>query len=171
MRLWPGRSSWNWMPISSQKRPFIRPASPREPFCPGVPVGSRGEAGLRTPPTGRKLLWYLQTYSGGPKRPLVRRIWRAGITVGAITGSSRGAGYRDVAHPGCGGDNTHHEERGCHQAASAGWLGAGTGERLTPSVPQAPGQPGLVTVPHPKSDIPRPTLRSIYRQAGWDWRT
>lgn len=33
-----------------------------------------------------------------------------------------------------------------------------------------PGQPGLVTVPHPESDIPLPTLRSIYRQAGWTWR-
>lgn len=29
---------------------------------------------------------------------------------------------------------------------------------------------GLVTVPHPKSEIPLPTLRSIYRQAGWTWR-
>jgi predicted RNA binding protein YcfA (HicA-like mRNA interferase family) len=34
-----------------------------------------------------------------------------------------------------------------------------------------PGHPGLVTVPHPKSDIPRSTLRNIYRQAGWNWRT
>ncbi|MTW20861.1 type II toxin-antitoxin system HicA family toxin [Allochromatium palmeri] len=33
-----------------------------------------------------------------------------------------------------------------------------------------PGQPGLVTVPHPKADIPLPTLRSIYRQAGWPWK-
>jgi predicted RNA binding protein YcfA (HicA-like mRNA interferase family) len=40
-----------------------------------------------------------------------------------------------------------------------------------------PGQPGLVTVPHPKADIPLPTLRSIYRQAAgpgsescdWHW--
>lgn len=31
-------------------------------------------------------------------------------------------------------------------------------------------KPGLVTVPHPKADIPLPTLRSIYRQAGWPWR-
>ena len=29
---------------------------------------------------------------------------------------------------------------------------------------------GLVTVPHPRKDIPLPTLRSIYRQAGWPWR-
>ncbi|MCA1779291.1 MAG: type II toxin-antitoxin system HicA family toxin [Xanthomonadaceae bacterium] len=28
-----------------------------------------------------------------------------------------------------------------------------------------PSKPGLVTVPHPKRDIPLPTLRSIYRQA------
>ena len=26
---------------------------------------------------------------------------------------------------------------------------------------------GLVTVPHPKQDIPKGTLRSIFRQAGW----
>jgi len=31
------------------------------------------------------------------------------------------------------------------------------------------GTPGSVTVPHPKKDIPITTLRSIYRQAGWDW--
>jgi len=28
---------------------------------------------------------------------------------------------------------------------------------------------GRVTVPHPQKDIPVATLRSIYRQAGWDW--
>jgi predicted RNA binding protein YcfA (HicA-like mRNA interferase family) len=33
-----------------------------------------------------------------------------------------------------------------------------------------PGRPGLVTVPHPKAEIPLPTLRSIHRQAGWPWR-
>lgn len=33
-----------------------------------------------------------------------------------------------------------------------------------------PQKPGLVTVPHPKREIPLPTLRSIYRQAGWPWR-
>ena len=26
-----------------------------------------------------------------------------------------------------------------------------------------------VTVPHPKKDIGMKTLRSIYRQAGWEW--
>ena len=26
---------------------------------------------------------------------------------------------------------------------------------------------GLVTVPHPKKDLPAGTLRSIFRQAGW----
>ena len=26
---------------------------------------------------------------------------------------------------------------------------------------------GLVTVPHPKRDLPRGTLRSIFKQAGW----
>jgi predicted RNA binding protein YcfA (HicA-like mRNA interferase family) len=31
-------------------------------------------------------------------------------------------------------------------------------------------KPGLVTVPHPKKDIPIGTLRSIYRQAGWKWK-
>lgn len=29
----------------------------------------------------------------------------------------------------------------------------------------------LVTVKHPDSDIPVGTLRSLFRQAGWDWRT
>lgn len=28
---------------------------------------------------------------------------------------------------------------------------------------------GRITVPHPKKDLPIGTLRSIYRQAGWDW--
>jgi predicted RNA binding protein YcfA (HicA-like mRNA interferase family) len=28
---------------------------------------------------------------------------------------------------------------------------------------------GLVTVPHPKRELPIGTLRSIYRQAGWKW--
>lgn len=30
-----------------------------------------------------------------------------------------------------------------------------------------PIKPGLVTVKHPDGDIPRPTLQSIERQAGW----
>ncbi|MFW6124604.1 MAG: type II toxin-antitoxin system HicA family toxin [Pirellulales bacterium] len=30
-----------------------------------------------------------------------------------------------------------------------------------------PERPGLVTVPHPRRDLPRGTLRNIYRQAGW----
>jgi predicted RNA binding protein YcfA (HicA-like mRNA interferase family) len=33
-----------------------------------------------------------------------------------------------------------------------------------------PAKPGLVTVPHPKKDLPIGTLRSIYRQAGWKWK-
>ena len=32
-----------------------------------------------------------------------------------------------------------------------------------------PAKPGKVTVTHPRKDIPVATLRSIYRQAGWDW--
>ena len=28
---------------------------------------------------------------------------------------------------------------------------------------------GIVVVPHPKRDIPIGTLRSIFKQAGWDW--
>jgi len=35
---------------------------------------------------------------------------------------------------------------------------------------QASGETGAVTVPHPKKDLPIGTLRSIYRQAGWQWR-
>jgi predicted RNA binding protein YcfA (HicA-like mRNA interferase family) len=30
-----------------------------------------------------------------------------------------------------------------------------------------PSNPGLVTVPHPKRDLPIGTLRSIAKQAGW----
>lgn len=33
-----------------------------------------------------------------------------------------------------------------------------------------PNKPGTVTVPHPKAELPLPTLRSIYRQAGLPWR-
>lgn len=33
-----------------------------------------------------------------------------------------------------------------------------------------PIKPGRVTIPHPKRDLPIGTLRSIYRQAGWDWQ-
>ena len=29
---------------------------------------------------------------------------------------------------------------------------------------------GRVTVPHPRKDIPLATLRSIFRQAGLDWK-
>ena len=30
-----------------------------------------------------------------------------------------------------------------------------------------PDRPGRVTVPHPKKDLPKKTLKSIYVQAGW----
>ena len=30
-----------------------------------------------------------------------------------------------------------------------------------------PQRPGLVTVPHPRKELPRGTLKSIFRQAGW----
>ena len=33
-----------------------------------------------------------------------------------------------------------------------------------------PEKPGVVTVQHPRKEIPISTLRSIFRQAGWDWR-
>ncbi len=33
-----------------------------------------------------------------------------------------------------------------------------------------PAKPGLVTVPHPKRNIPKGTLRSIFKQAGWSRR-
>ncbi|MCL4868824.1 MAG: type II toxin-antitoxin system HicA family toxin [Anaerolineae bacterium] len=32
-----------------------------------------------------------------------------------------------------------------------------------------PNKPGRVTIPHPKKDLPKGTLRSIYQQAGWRW--
>jgi len=31
-------------------------------------------------------------------------------------------------------------------------------------------KPGRVTVPHPRKSIKVGLLRSIYRQAGWDWK-
>ena len=34
-----------------------------------------------------------------------------------------------------------------------------------------PERPGVVTVAHPVKDIPTETLRNIYWQAGWKWRT
>ncbi|QIA88535.1 type II toxin-antitoxin system HicA family toxin [Lactobacillus johnsonii] len=30
-----------------------------------------------------------------------------------------------------------------------------------------PNRKGIVTVPHPNKDIPKGTLSSIYKQAGW----
>ncbi len=30
-----------------------------------------------------------------------------------------------------------------------------------------PDKPGLVTVPHPKRDLPLGTLKNIFKQAGW----
>jgi predicted RNA binding protein YcfA (HicA-like mRNA interferase family) len=33
-----------------------------------------------------------------------------------------------------------------------------------------PERSAAVTVPHPKKDLPIGTVRSIYRQAGWEWR-
>jgi predicted RNA binding protein YcfA (HicA-like mRNA interferase family) len=32
-----------------------------------------------------------------------------------------------------------------------------------------PAKSGRVTVPHPKKDLPKGTLRSIFKQAGWNW--
>ncbi|MGC1306131.1 MAG: type II toxin-antitoxin system HicA family toxin [Phormidesmis sp.] len=34
---------------------------------------------------------------------------------------------------------------------------------------KCPGKPGRVTVPHPKKDLPKGTVKSIAKQAGWDW--
>lgn len=34
-----------------------------------------------------------------------------------------------------------------------------------------PTKAGRVTVPHPKRDLPIGTVRSIYRQAGWQWES
>ena len=30
-----------------------------------------------------------------------------------------------------------------------------------------PTRPGRVSVPHPRKDVPRGTIREIFRQAGW----
>ncbi|MBU2610028.1 MAG: type II toxin-antitoxin system HicA family toxin [Chloroflexi bacterium] len=32
-----------------------------------------------------------------------------------------------------------------------------------------PDKPGRVTIPHPKKDLPKGTLRNICKQAGWSW--
>ena len=32
-----------------------------------------------------------------------------------------------------------------------------------------PEKSGRVTVPHPKKDLPKGTMRSIFRQAEWPW--
>ncbi|MEM1191537.1 MAG: type II toxin-antitoxin system HicA family toxin [Pseudomonadota bacterium] len=48
-----------------------------------------------------------------------------------------------------------------------GWIkvgGKGDHEKF-----KHPSKPGHVVVPHPRKDFPKGTLRSIYRQAGWDW--
>ena len=34
-----------------------------------------------------------------------------------------------------------------------------------------PKKKGKITVRHPKFDLPAGTLRSIFRQAGWPWRS
>jgi len=34
-----------------------------------------------------------------------------------------------------------------------------------------PSKPGKVTVPHPRKDMAIVTLRSIFTQAGWDWKS
>lgn len=34
-----------------------------------------------------------------------------------------------------------------------------------------PEKPGHVTVPCPRKDLPTGTLRHIFRQAGWPWRS
>jgi predicted RNA binding protein YcfA (HicA-like mRNA interferase family) len=48
-----------------------------------------------------------------------------------------------------------------------GWIRAATDGRHVQF--KHPIKPGRVTVAHPVKDIPVGTLRSIYRQAGWDW--
>jgi len=31
-------------------------------------------------------------------------------------------------------------------------------------------KPGIVIVPHPKKDLPTGTAKSIFKQAGWEWK-
>ena len=33
-----------------------------------------------------------------------------------------------------------------------------------------PSKINKITVPHPKKDLPIGTLKSIFKQAGWDWK-
>ncbi|MEM0952802.1 MAG: type II toxin-antitoxin system HicA family toxin [Pseudomonadota bacterium] len=52
---------------------------------------------------------------------------------------------------------------------SEGWVrtgGKGSHQKFRHSEMQI-----IVVVPHPRKDLPRGTLRSIYRQAGWEWNT
>lgn len=34
-----------------------------------------------------------------------------------------------------------------------------------------PTKPGRVTVKHPQKDVPIGTLKSVFKQAGWDWNS
>ena len=34
-----------------------------------------------------------------------------------------------------------------------------------------PQKKNKITVPHPKKDLPMGTLKSIFKQAKWDWKT
>lgn len=47
------------------------------------------------------------------------------------------------------------------------WVG-GKGDHMKFKHPMKAGH---VVVPHPRKDVPLGTLRSIYRQAGWQWRS
>ncbi|MEX3790095.1 type II toxin-antitoxin system HicA family toxin [Paraburkholderia sp. BR14374] len=51
------------------------------------------------------------------------------------------------------------------QIDSSKWLAARPHSGQSPSF-QARGKTGLVTVPHPKKDLPAGTLNSILKQAG-----
>lgn len=65
--------------------------------------------------------------------------------------------------------DTHHEQRRLIKRLQAeGW----TLHHVKGSHHQFkhPRRPDKITVPHPRKDLPTGTLRSIFRQAGWEWR-
>ncbi|WP_264754805.1 type II toxin-antitoxin system HicA family toxin [Marinobacter sp. LV10R510-11A] len=62
-----------------------------------------------------------------------------------------------------------HKNRRHYQTAESRRLGEGGGKGDHEKF-KHPNKPGHVVVPHPRKDMLLGTLRSIFRQAGWDWR-
>ena len=61
-----------------------------------------------------------------------------------------------------------YDKQGSNTPAAAGWVDAKEPHRKPSAVHST--KPGVV-IPFTNRDIAIGTLRSIFRQAGWDWRT